>query len=197
MTVDDIMWTVGPLPEDWSITTLVDTADDWQTQGLCAQTDPEAFFPEQGEPNRAAVRVCEQCPVQVRCLEWALANNEPYGVWGGVTENERRGLRAKRREVCRRDSCSNLRSMSGEGLVRMYCSDQCFALARIESRPVPFAVAPVRPPPKRCPRCGVEKPRNEFYRQPGVRGSDPRSPRCMECTKELLRERRAKQRVAS
>ncbi len=70
---------------------------DWQERALCAQTDPEAFFPEKGGSTREAKRVCTTCDVRGDCLEYALANDERFGIWGGLSERERRKL--KRRAV--------------------------------------------------------------------------------------------------
>ncbi|MGY1690748.1 WhiB family transcriptional regulator [Geodermatophilus sp. SYSU D00697] len=64
---------------------------------LCAETDPEAFFPEKGGSTREAKRVCAGCPVRSQCLEFALANDERFGIWGGLSERERRRLRLQRR----------------------------------------------------------------------------------------------------
>ncbi|PYF99386.1 transcription factor WhiB [Georgenia satyanarayanai] len=69
----------------------------WQERALCAQTDPEAFFPEKGGSTREAKRVCTSCDVRAECLEYALANDERFGIWGGLSERERRKL--KRRAV--------------------------------------------------------------------------------------------------
>jgi WhiB family redox-sensing transcriptional regulator len=69
----------------------------WQERALCAQTDPEAFFPEKGGSTREAKRVCMTCEVRVDCLDYALANDERFGIWGGLSERERR--RMKRRAV--------------------------------------------------------------------------------------------------
>jgi WhiB family redox-sensing transcriptional regulator len=69
----------------------------WQERALCAQTDPEAFFPEKGGSTREAKRVCTGCEVRAECLEYALANDERFGIWGGLSERERRKL--KRRVV--------------------------------------------------------------------------------------------------
>src|SRR5262245_45714039 len=65
----------------------------WQEQALCTQTDPEAFFPEPGRLANAAKRICARCDVRGECLEYALANDERFGIWGGLTEHERRELR--------------------------------------------------------------------------------------------------------
>lgn len=69
----------------------------WQERALCAQTDPEAFFPEKGGSTREAKRVCSTCEVREECLEYALAHDERFGIWGGLSERERRKL--KRRAV--------------------------------------------------------------------------------------------------
>lgn len=65
----------------------------WKDQALCAQTDPEAFFPEKGGSTREAKRVCQSCEVRAECLEYALANDERFGIWGGLSERERRKLK--------------------------------------------------------------------------------------------------------
>jgi WhiB family redox-sensing transcriptional regulator len=65
----------------------------WQERALCAQTDPEAFFPEKGGSTREAKRVCLSCEVRGDCLEYALANDERFGIWGGLSERERRRLK--------------------------------------------------------------------------------------------------------
>ena len=67
----------------------------WQADALCAQTDPEAFFPEKGGSTREAKRICGQCDVRAQCLEYALENDERFGIWGGLSERERRKLRRK------------------------------------------------------------------------------------------------------
>lgn len=72
-----------------------DGASSWQERSLCAQTDPEAFFPEKGGSTREAKRVCAACEVSTECLEYALANDERFGIWGGMSERERRRLRRR------------------------------------------------------------------------------------------------------
>ncbi len=67
----------------------------WQTDALCAQTDPEAFFPEKGGSTRDAKKVCGACNVRSQCLEYALSNDERFGIWGGLSERERRRLRKR------------------------------------------------------------------------------------------------------
>ncbi|WP_456874760.1 MULTISPECIES: WhiB family transcriptional regulator [unclassified Geodermatophilus] len=70
----------------------------WRLDALCAETDPEAFFPEKGGSTREAKRVCMGCSVRTECLEFALANDERFGIWGGLSERERRRVRLERRE---------------------------------------------------------------------------------------------------
>ena len=67
----------------------------WQERSLCAQTDPEAFFPEKGGSTRDAKKICTGCEVRGECLEYALANDERFGIWGGLSERERRKLRKR------------------------------------------------------------------------------------------------------
>ena len=67
----------------------------WQERALCAQTDPEAFFPEKGGSTREAKKVCLTCEVRGECLEYALMNDERFGIWGGLSERERRKLKKR------------------------------------------------------------------------------------------------------
>jgi WhiB family transcriptional regulator, redox-sensing transcriptional regulator len=73
-----------------------DAALAWQTDSLCAQTDPEAFFPEKGGSTRDAKKICGSCEVRAQCLQYALDNDERFGIWGGLSERERRKLRRNR-----------------------------------------------------------------------------------------------------
>lgn len=67
--------------------------EQWQERALCSQTDPEAFFPEKGGSTREAKRICTGCEVRDECLEYALAHDERFGIWGGLSERERRRLK--------------------------------------------------------------------------------------------------------
>ncbi|ANJ10474.1 WhiB family transcriptional regulator [Streptomyces parvulus] len=66
---------------------------DWQEEALCAQTGAEFFFPEPGSSVRDAKRICALCPIRPACLDFALSNDERFGVWGGLSEKERLELR--------------------------------------------------------------------------------------------------------
>ncbi len=81
----------GVLAEMFDIT----EEQDWQERALCAQTDPEAFFPEKGGSTREAKRICQGCEVRSECLEYALAHDERFGIWGGLSERERRKLKKR------------------------------------------------------------------------------------------------------
>ena len=78
--------------------TLVPNPDtqNWRDDALCAETDPEAFFPEKGASSKDAKRVCAQCSVREQCLADALSKDESFGVWGGLSARERRRLKNRR-----------------------------------------------------------------------------------------------------
>ena len=78
------IWPARP-SEDERPPVLVDSA-------LCAQTDPELFFPEKSGSTRQAKQVCRSCEVRAECLEYALTAGEEFGVWGGLSAQERRRL---------------------------------------------------------------------------------------------------------
>jgi WhiB family transcriptional regulator, redox-sensing transcriptional regulator len=65
----------------------------WQERALCAQADPEAFFPEKGGSTREAKRICSGCEVKDECLDYAISHDERFGIWGGLSERERRRLK--------------------------------------------------------------------------------------------------------
>ncbi|PFG18985.1 WhiB family transcriptional regulator [Serinibacter salmoneus] len=69
---------------------------EWQYEGACRKAEPSIFFHPEGERgsarrrrDEAAKAVCAQCPVVAMCREHALSVREPYGVWGGLSEDER------------------------------------------------------------------------------------------------------------
>lgn len=71
-------------------------AGEWKAFGACRGLDPGVWYPEAGESSAAAKAICDTCPVEDVCLEMALANRERYGVWGGTSEVERRGILRRR-----------------------------------------------------------------------------------------------------
>lgn len=75
--------------------------NDWQTQGACRPLSSELFFPigqslEAQAQEQLAKDICRTCPVRNACLEWALATKQDSGVWGGLSEADRRALLAQR-----------------------------------------------------------------------------------------------------
>ncbi|MGH9115588.1 MAG: WhiB family transcriptional regulator [Acidimicrobiales bacterium] len=68
----------------------------WQRRANCMGVDPDLFFPERGASTREAKEVCRGCVVREDCLEHALANGEKFGIWGGLSERERRKIRRRR-----------------------------------------------------------------------------------------------------
>jgi WhiB family transcriptional regulator, redox-sensing transcriptional regulator len=68
----------------------------WQTRANCLGVDPDFFFPERGASTREAKAVCAGCEVRAPCLEYALVNGEKFGIWGGLSERERRRIRRER-----------------------------------------------------------------------------------------------------
>lgn len=70
---------------------------DWQEFAQCRGRDPEIFYPQRGVPTASAKALCRECPVKVECLEHALVNEERFGIWGGLSERERKKLHRERR----------------------------------------------------------------------------------------------------
>ena len=68
----------------------------WQEEANCLGVDPDLFFPERGASTREAKAVCRSCEVRSECLEYALAHGEKFGIWGGLSERERRRVRRQR-----------------------------------------------------------------------------------------------------
>lgn len=73
----------------------------WQDEANCLGVDPDLFFPERGASTREAKEVCKGCVVRGDCLEFALVNGEKFGIWGGLSERERRRLRRQRAQTIR------------------------------------------------------------------------------------------------
>lgn len=66
----------------------------WRRDAACQYVAPDVFFPEKGGSSRMAKRICAVCPVKQMCLEESLRRGERYGIWGGLSERERRKRRA-------------------------------------------------------------------------------------------------------
>ena len=74
---------------------------EWRSKAACRDSDVSVFFPAGEEDAGEAKAICAVCPVRDECLEWAMATRQDDGVWGGLTEVERRRLRRRRREAAR------------------------------------------------------------------------------------------------
>lgn len=68
----------------------------WQFFSSCLGVDPDLFFPERGASTKEAKAVCKGCMVREECLEYALQGGEKFGIWGGLSERERRRVRRQR-----------------------------------------------------------------------------------------------------
>lgn len=69
----------------------------WMADAACVDADPDLFFADHGRPATEAKQICGGCPVRVECLDFALAGRERFGIWGGLTEKQRR-VEARRRK---------------------------------------------------------------------------------------------------
>lgn len=77
-----------PLGEGWWLQA--------ECRGLTTAERDDIFFPDRGAPTKTAKAICKVCPVREDCLKHALDNNERFGIWGGLSERERRRIRRAR-----------------------------------------------------------------------------------------------------
>jgi len=104
---------------------------EWMMRAACRGMDAAMFFPEKGENAGDAKTVCEGCPVRAECLELALVKREQFGVWGGLSEKDRRLIRGQRARQARTVRCQGCRlpmvvvpaRADGMGPVRSLCDD--------------------------------------------------------------------------
>jgi WhiB family redox-sensing transcriptional regulator len=85
--------------EGYGQETLLDDSPAWMSDAACAGLNPDQFFPTRGEHVDQAKAVCAGCPVRQACHDYAVANGEKFGIWGGVSENERRRARREARRA--------------------------------------------------------------------------------------------------
>ena len=104
---------------------------DWRDDALCLQVgDCELWFPpksDSGTANRAK-KICARCPVRVECLEWALANDEKHGIWGGLNERARRALKPR---TVRLDEGNVLRRLAGDRDIRLTREEKAQVVTRL------------------------------------------------------------------
>ena len=75
---------------------------EWRLDAACRDVETSIFFPESDDDAGPALEICATCPVREECLEFALLTRQEDGVWGGMTETDRRRLRRRRREAARK-----------------------------------------------------------------------------------------------
>lgn len=71
----------------------------WQDEAVCATADPEIWHPEKGGSTKEAKKICRGCPVRHPCLQYAMETGQRFGIWGGLSERERRLLSRSDRGV--------------------------------------------------------------------------------------------------
>lgn len=74
----------------------------WQDFANCRGADADLFFPERGASTRRAKAICAECDVRAECLDFAVETGEKFGIWGGMSERERRRVRKERQIAARR-----------------------------------------------------------------------------------------------
>jgi WhiB family redox-sensing transcriptional regulator len=84
----------APLPRHRTLAAQARFAARWRELAACRGTDLEVFFPERGESAGPARQICAACPVRQPCLDYAISNRITHGIWGSLTERERRALRS-------------------------------------------------------------------------------------------------------
>jgi WhiB family transcriptional regulator, redox-sensing transcriptional regulator len=98
VVITSVVSTTGGKESTVEIVELMSGMEDrgWQARANCMGVDPDLFFPERGASTREAKEVCRGCVAREDCLEYALDNGEKFGIWGGMSERERRRLRRAR-----------------------------------------------------------------------------------------------------
>lgn len=89
----------GWLSADSAESLFAPRTEAWMADALCAQVDPELWYPEKGGSTGEAKRICRACPVVEQCLAYALSRDDRFGIWGGTSERERRKLKKATAEV--------------------------------------------------------------------------------------------------
>ena len=91
--------TDAPPSDGWDLLARYLEGEPWMDEAACRDADREAFFPGKEETGREARRICNgtekrpPCPVRAICLEWAIDNEEQFGIYGGLSERQRRKFR--------------------------------------------------------------------------------------------------------
>jgi WhiB family redox-sensing transcriptional regulator len=137
----------------------------FDSQALCAEIDPDLWFPEKGGNSRPAKQVCQSCEVRDQCLQYALDRDVRFGIWGGLSERERRRLRVIRSRAGQR--ATGAINHGTEGGYKAHrrrnedaCAD-CLAAARLAKglRRTAAARQPSVAPPTIAVAAGPSRPR--------------------------------------
>lgn len=102
--------------------TAAQPSPEWMSRALCLEVDSDLFFPNPAEHPAEALKVCSLCPVQAECLDYALANDERFGVWGGLTAYQR--VRVRRTD----SRCARCHERPADGVWR-HCRECRSAIA--------------------------------------------------------------------
>lgn len=114
----------------------------WHDLAICTQTDPELFHPEKGGSGaKEAKKICASCPVRLQCLQHALDNDEKYGIWGGLSERERRRLTNADQAPTDTGICGTAQGYQRHRYRGEQACPECMAAARDRS-PMPFPLKP-------------------------------------------------------
>ncbi|WP_327185385.1 WhiB family transcriptional regulator [Mycolicibacterium fortuitum] len=111
--------------------------NDWRHKAACRDMDSAPFFPEPGENAPHAKAICETCPAQTQCLQFALDNEEPHGIWGGLSPEERhrvkRGLPIRRKPTPTDQQCQQCgEQFQPKHRLAIYCTDTCRKTAQAQ-----------------------------------------------------------------
>ena len=107
----------------------------WQDDALCAQVDHALFYPDKGGSAKEAKQVCLACPVQAQCLRYALGTDDRFGVWGAMSERERRKIRDKGLAAVQQTTWSTVQSAEYHGIDTTH-GDAVRSLRRMGLTPV-------------------------------------------------------------
>jgi WhiB family redox-sensing transcriptional regulator len=97
---------------------VVPLSGGWRYRAACRGIELEVFFPGRGESAEAARQVCARCPVRQPCLDYALSHGIVHGIWGGLTERNRRSLRSRYTAAARRDRDEAILAASAAGYTK-------------------------------------------------------------------------------
>ena len=90
----------------------------WRERAACRGADLEVFFPGRGESAEPARQICALCPVRQPCLDYALSSGIVHGIWGGLSERERRALRSRRVRAARRERDEAIAAAAAAGYTK-------------------------------------------------------------------------------